>query len=154
MPQVDFDGNMGRPITKRVTIGRCAIRMATLFLTISACAALSACKNAVTIWSTEVQSPDGRWVAIARTDQYSGPGNAALLTTVHLRRTKGPQDQIEVLSFMQDAKSIDLKMNWTTPSHLEVTYKQPAVIDFQAIKCGGVDISVKDLSSDMPRRVP
>ncbi|MBZ5646209.1 MAG: hypothetical protein LAN37_03175 [Acidobacteriia bacterium] len=51
---------------------------------------------------------------------------------------------------MQDAKSIDLKMNWPTSSRLEVTYKQPAVIDFQAIKCGGVDISVQDVSSAMP----
>lgn len=101
----------------------------------------------MTIWSTEAQSPDGRWVAIARTDQYSGPGNAALLTTVQLKRTKGPRDPIEVLLFMQDAKSIDLKMSWPTPSHLKVTYKQPAVIDFQAIKCSGVDISVQDVSS-------
>jgi len=147
MPQVDFEGNMDRPITKRVRVSRRAIRKMILFLTISVCAALSACKNAVTIWSTEVQSPDGRWLAIARTDQYSGPGNAALLTTVQLRRTKGPKGPIEVLLFMQDAKSIDLKMNWPTPSHLEVTYKQPAVIDFQAIKCGGVDISVRDLSN-------
>ena len=139
---------MGRPITKGVRVSRCAIRKVILFLTISACAALSACKNAVTIWSTEVRSPDGRWLAIARTDQYSGPGNAALLTTVQLRRTKGPQDPIEVLLFMQDAKSIDLKMNWPTSSHLEVTYKKPAVIDFQAIKCAGIDISVRDLSGE------
>ena len=38
-------------------------------------------------------------------------------------------------------------MNWLTPSHLEVTYKQPAEIDFQAIKCGGVEISVQDVSN-------
>jgi hypothetical protein len=147
MPQVDFEENVGRPITQRARVSRNAIRNVILFLTISVCAALLACKNAVTIWSTEVQSPDGRWLATARTDQYSGPGNAALLTTVQLKRTQGPKDPIEVLLFMQDAKSIDLKMNWPTPSHLEVTYKQPAVIDFQAIKCGGVDISVRDLSN-------
>jgi hypothetical protein len=116
-------------------------------LTVSVCALLFSCSNAVTIWSGESPSPDRQWRAIARTDQYSGPGNAALLTTVYLKPTKGRKDEIEVLLFMQDAKSIDLKMNWLTPSHLEVTYKQPAVIDFQAIKCGGIDISVKDLSS-------
>ena len=147
MPQIDFEGNADKLTTKRVRVSRVAVRNVILFLTISVCVALSACKKAATIWSTEVRSPDGRWLAIARTDQYSGPGNAALLTTVHLRRTTGPQDPIEVLLFMQDAKSIELKMNWPTPSHLEVTYKQPAVIDFQAIKCGGVDISVRDLSS-------
>jgi hypothetical protein len=84
---------------------------------------------------------------MALTEQHSGPGNALLQTTVRLKHTKGPKEPIGVLLFTQDAKSIDLKMNWLTPSHLEVTYKQPAVIDFQAIKCGGVDISVRDLSS-------
>ncbi|HXZ79440.1 MAG TPA: hypothetical protein VEG30_05875 [Terriglobales bacterium] len=147
MPQVDFGENIGKPIAKRVRVNLSAARKVMLMLAISVCAALSACSSVVTIWSAEAGSPDGRWVATARTDQYSGPGNAALLTTVHLRRTNGPKDPIEVLLFMQDAKSIDLKMTWSTPSHLEVTYKQPAVIDFQAIKCGGVDISVRDVSS-------
>ena len=118
-----------------------------LVLTVSMCALLFACSNAVTIWSTESSSPDGQWRAIARTDQYSGPGNAALLTTVYLKAIKGRKDEIEVLLLMQNAKSIDLKMNWLTPAHLEVTYRQPAVIDFQAIKCGGVDISVQDVSN-------
>jgi hypothetical protein len=85
---------------------------------------------------------------MARTDQYSGPGNAGLYTTVFLKHTKGPKDPIEVLLFTQDAKSIDLKMNWLTPSHLEVTYRQPARLDFQAVKCAGVDISVRDLSGE------
>jgi uncharacterized protein YceK len=152
MPQVGIHlgGNKGGPIIKRVRGSRSAIRKTTLLLAISVCALLSGCSNVATIWSTEVRSPDGRWLAMARTDQYSGPGNAALLTTVFLKHTKGPKSPIEVLLFTQDAKSIDLKMNWPTSSHLEVTYKQPAVIDFQAIKCGGVDISVRDLTSETP----
>ena len=134
-------------ITKRATVSRPTIRWTILLLTISVCVTLSGCKSAVTIWSTESSSPDGQWRAIARTDQYSGPGNAALLTTVYLKATKGRKDSIEVLLFMQNTKSIDLKMNWVTSSHLEVTYSQPAEIDFQAIRCGGVDISLRDLSS-------
>jgi hypothetical protein len=145
---VDLEGDKRGPIITRVRASRSAIRQTIFVLTLSVCALLSGCKNATTVWSTEVRSPDGQWCAIARTDQYSGPGNAALLTTVYLKATKGPQDPIEVLLFMQDAKSIDLKMNWPTSSHLEVTYKQPAVIDFQAIKCAGIDISVRDLSSE------
>lgn len=129
---------------------RSALRSGMLVLAVSVCALLFGCSNAVTIWSTESRSPDGQWRAIARTDQYSGPGNAALLTTVYLKATKGRKDEIQVLLFMQNAKSIDLKMNWPTPSHLEVTYKQPAEIDFQAIKCAGVDISVRDVSSGTP----
>ncbi len=85
---------------------------------------------------------------MALTEQHSGPGNAALQTTVFLRHVNGPQSPIEILLFTQDAKSIDLKMNWPTPSHLEVTYRQPAMLDFQAVKCAGVDISVRDLSNE------
>jgi hypothetical protein len=132
---------------QRVRDSCSALRKGMLVLAVSVYALLFGCSNAVTIWSTESRSPDEQWFAIARTDQYSGPGNAALLTTVYLKSTKGRKDPIEVLLFMQNARSIDLKMNWPTPSHLEVTYKQPAVIDFQAIKCAGIDISVQDVSS-------
>lgn len=136
--------------TQRVRDSRYALCKVMLVLTVSVCALLSGCNNVATIWSIEVRSPDGQWRAIARTDQYSGPGNAGIYTTVTLKRTKGPKSPIDILAFTQNAKSIDLNINWLTPSHLEVTYKQPAVIDFQAIKCGGVDISVRDLANGMP----
>jgi len=114
---------------------------------VSLCALVPGCKDAATIWSTKSSSPDGRWVAAAHTDQYGGPGTAGILSTVTLRQVKGRQDKIEVLQLSQDATSVDLKLNWLTPSHLEITYKQPASVDFQAIKCGGIDISVRDLSA-------
>lgn len=150
MPQVakNLEGCADDRTIQRVRDSRSALRKVALALTVSACALLFACSNAVTIWSGESRSPDGQWRAIARTDQYSGPGNAALLTTVYLKATKGRKDETEVLLFMQNAKSIDLKMNWLTQSHLEVTYKQPAEIDFQAIKCAGIDISVRDVTNE------
>ena len=149
MPQVvkNVEGCTYCPTTWHVRSSRSAIARGMLLLTVAVCTMLTGCKNGTTIWSTEVQSPDGRWRTIAHTDQYSGPGNAGLLTTVYMKRIKGPKEPIEVLLFEQNAKSIDLKMNWLTPTHLEVTYRQPAVIDFQAIKCGGVDISVRDVSN-------
>ena len=119
-----FEGYTDGPTIQRVRGSRSVLRKRMFVLAVSLCALLSGCSNVATIWSTEVRSPDGRWLAMALTEQ-----------------------PIEVLLFTQDAKSIDLKMNWLTPSHLEVTYRQPAVIDFQAIKCGGVDISVRDISS-------
>jgi len=142
-----FEGYTDGPTIQRVRGSRSVLRKRMFVLAVSLCALLSGCSNVATIWSTEVRSPDGRWLAMALTEQHSGPGNALLQTTVLLKDTKGPKEPIEVLLFTQDAKSIDLKMNWLTPSHLEVTYRQPAVIDFQAIKCGGVDISVRDISS-------
>jgi hypothetical protein len=38
-------------------------------------------------------------------------------------------------------------MNWLSPTHLELTYKGQRNLDFQAIKFGSVDITVRDLSS-------
>jgi hypothetical protein len=126
---------------------RLAIRRILLVLALSAYAFVSGCRDVASIWSTESRSPDGQWIAVARTDQYGGPGTAGLQTTVSLKRAKGPKSTIEILALSQNAASINLKMNWLTPSHLEITYEQPASVDFQAIKCGGVDISVQGLSS-------
>ena len=123
-------------------------------LAILLCSFLSSCKDVKTIWSAESGSPDGRWVAVAHTDQYGGPGAAGIISTVSLRQVKGRQDNIEILQLSQDATSVELKMNWLTPTHLEITYRQPASVDFQATKCGGIDISVRDLSSGTTTPTP
>lgn len=107
---------------------------------------LCACRDVATIASSESRSPDGRWIATVRTDQYGGPGTAAILSTVFLKQATGRQDSMEILQLSQDAPSVDLKLNWSAPAHLEITYRQPASVDFQALKYGGVDISVKDVS--------
>jgi hypothetical protein len=121
---------------------------AILFLIIGACVLVPGC-NPETVWSAEAVSPDGYWVASARTDRYSGPGNAGLYTTVYLRRARGPKGPTEILLLdQQETGPITLKMNWLTPSHLEVAYTEHQNLDFQAVKCAGIDISVRDLSSD------
>lgn len=40
-----------------------------------------------------------------------------------------------------------VEMNWLTPSHLELAYKGNQTVVFQAIKCFGIDITVRDVSS-------
>jgi hypothetical protein len=117
---------------------------------VGVCVLLSACRdNPTTTWSAEAPSPDGRWIASARTDQYSGPGNAGLYTTVELRRTNGPKNPMEILVLdQQETGEITLKMNWLTSSHLELAYTKHPSLDFQAVKCAGIDISVRDLSSE------
>ena len=122
---------------------------ATSLITIAVCVLLSGC-GPKRIWSAEARSPDGHWVASARTDQYSGPGNAGLYTTVELRRTSGQKSPMEIL-LLDYQKNV--KMIWLTPSHLEMAYNTHADIDFQAVKCAGIDISVRELprgSSDRP----
>lgn len=134
---------------------RSAALKATSLITIAVCVLLSGC-GPKAIWSAEARSPDGRWVASARTDQYSGPGNAGLYTTVELRRTSGQKSPMEILLLDYQAaypSQANVKMIWLTPSHLEMAYTTHADIDFQAVKCAGIDISVRELpsgSSDNP----
>lgn len=136
----------GGPMIKKEKSGRPAIRMVICLASVLLCVLVAGCRDVKTIWSTESSSPDGRWVAAAHTDQYGGPGAAGIMSTVSLRQVKGRQDRIEILQLSQDATGVDLKLSWLSPTHLEITYKQPASVDFQAIKCGGIDITVRDTS--------
>ena len=117
-------------------------------LAICLCIFLPGCKNdTATISAKESRSPDGLWLAIARTNLYGGPGTAGVITTVSLKPVDGTKSSIEVLQLSQKEVSVDLKMNWLTSSHLEVTYTKPASLDFLAIKCAGIDISARNLSN-------
>jgi hypothetical protein len=128
--------------------GHKPIRTAVLSAAVLLCVAASACKDTSTVWSTEARSPDGRWVATAHTDQNSGPGTASIESTVSIRPVTGRRGEIEILELWQDTTAIDLKLNWLTPSHLEITYRKPETVDFQAITCcGGIEISTRDLSA-------
>jgi hypothetical protein len=131
---------------------RSAWRLAIFLL----CVFVSGCgRDAATISSTKSISPDGLWVAEAHTDQYGGPGTAGIISTVSLNRVTGRQDKIEVLQLSHNVTtSIDLKLNWLTSSHLEITYNQASSVDFQAIRAAGMDITVRNLSStsDTPVR--
>jgi hypothetical protein len=128
---------------------RSAALKATSLITIAVYVLLSGC-GPKTIWSAEARSPDGHWVASARTDQYSGPGNAGLYTTVELRRTSGQKSPMEILLLDYQAaypSEANVEMIWLTPSHLEMAYNTHADIDFQAVKCAGIAISVRELPS-------
>ncbi len=112
---------------------------------------LYGCHNPITTWSEESPSPDGLWLATAHTDQFSGPGNAGLVTRVELKRLRGHKQTIEILLFDFQAATPDkarVTMKWLTPTHLDVTYAGNAALDFQVVKCAGIDISVRDLSND------
>jgi hypothetical protein len=87
---------------------------------------------------------------MARTDQYSGPGNAALAVVVSLKRTSGVSDPIEILSldeWKNTPANIGLTLVWLTSTHLEISYREPVGIQFQAVKCGGIDISLQSIGN-------
>jgi hypothetical protein len=140
---------------KRTRITRpcnCALRKAILFLIVGVCVLGSGCQDVATTWSAEARSPDGLWLATARSQQWGGPGTAYDATVVYLKWIQGSQPPTQVLGFSHQYATMNLKMEWLTPTHLYVTYGPSArpgdhvSLDFQAIKCGGIEISVRDLS--------
>ncbi|MDQ6803485.1 MAG: hypothetical protein M3065_00655, partial [Actinomycetota bacterium] len=133
---------------------RLLTRRVPVYAVVSACVLAAACDGAETIWSREVRSPDGQWVAAAHTDRYSGPGNAAIITAVTLRRTSGRAEPIDVLSLEQNADTVGLTMTWPTASRLDLTYHQPAAVDFQAVRAGGVEITLRDVSGAIATTPP
>ncbi len=70
--------------------------------------------------------------------------------TVHLERTRGPNAEITILSFSNEAQVADLKMDWISPTHLNVTYPSYAALDFQAVERAGIDISVVEAQREWP----
>jgi hypothetical protein len=105
-------------------------------------------------WSTESQSPDGRWLAIAQTVQTGGFGTSTTTTDVSLKWTKGSDRPETILVFIHDPSSvpdtIHLSLNWVAPSHLEVAFDGHPRINFQVVKYGDVEISLRDLSKAAP----
>lgn len=118
----------------------------------------------LTVWKAELRSPDGFWIASARTIQNGGFGSANIDTIVYLKQNIASQSPIEVLGFdcrgpvprpyvldnvANAGGTISLRMKWVTPSHLHVTYNGDAGnLGFQVVKFAGIDISVRDLSRE------
>jgi hypothetical protein len=126
---------------------------------------MSGCRpslNDLTVWKAEIHSPDGLWIASARTTQNGGFGSAHIDTVVSLAQNNGSQPPMDVLAFScagpvprpyvldnlaNAGGTIDLTMKWVTPSRLDVTYDRRPDRYFQVVKYGGINISVQDLSS-------
>jgi hypothetical protein len=139
---------------RRINVGknpRSGISKEGLLIVIASCFLQIGCRAVQTIWSAEAPSPDGYWLATAKTEQHAGYGTAGIVTKIYLKRTNGSYPPIEILEFFHDPRdsstTINLSMNWTGPSHLNVKYNGRASIDLQTVKFAGVDISVQDLSN-------
>jgi hypothetical protein len=127
--------------------GRAAIFLFTVIVALG----LSACGGEATIWSTQLKSPDGRWLARAETTENSGFGTGSLETSVDLKWTSGSQAPETVLMLIHDpnssSRTINLSMKWIAPSRLDLTYTGKATVGLQVVKYGDVDISLHDLSN-------
>jgi hypothetical protein len=75
------------------------------------------------------------------------------VTTVKLKRADGAQPPVQILLFSHEYATMNLKLEWMSPTHLNVVYGASTKpgddvnLEFQAIRCAGIDISLQDLSS-------
>jgi len=116
-------------------------------------ALLAGCSDSPT-WSADCRSPYDNWIATARTVEHSGFGTGDVETTVEIHNSHGSSRAERVLAFADGGRDIDLKMQWTAPSHLLVTYKaDPRILYYQVLKTSGIEISAQNVPSDV-RELP
>jgi hypothetical protein len=116
------------------------------------------CGSSNTIWREELRSPDGLWLASADAVQNGGFGSASIQTQVYVEGANGSKPRKEVLGFSCEGPAarpyvldnvankggtIDLEMQWVSPSHLEVKYNGRASINLQIPNYDGVEVSLK-----------
>jgi hypothetical protein len=125
-----------------------------------------------TVWRQEFPAPDGRWIAIAHTEQDGGFGSADIETGVDLKRSdstvnqgkptnileiscNGPVPHVYTLDNKANAGgTVGLTLKWLTAHHLEMTYDGSGSLNFQVVRLADVDISLHDLSRDATPTAP
>lgn len=88
------------------------------------CAAMAGCRGtgATTTWSSAaVKSPDGRWSATARSQEWGGFGTAYAVTTVALKSTESGATA-DVLAFSQQYATMCIEVKWLSPNRLAVSF--------------------------------
>jgi hypothetical protein len=117
---------------------------------------LSGCGSNPTVWRMDLPSPDGAWLATARTDQYGGFGSALVETAVSLRKLNGTVNRgkaFDVLEYpgggrirkpytLSEANAANLTMKWVTATHLDIACDGNLQPDLQVAKFGGIEITV------------
>src|ERR1700733_14175550 len=125
-----MSGNIKAGIRKVVFDDRFrSVKHASLLLVLAAFILEAGC-SPPTIWfSEEAKSPDGMWIAFARTVENSGFGTGAVVTDVYLKRTTFAASPIAILSLTHDynlasqsGKTIHLTITWQSSNRVEVAY--------------------------------
>ena len=117
---------------------------------------LAGCYGSPTVWKQDVRSPDGAWIATARTEQEGGFGSAWVETTVSIRkvnRTVNRGKPFDVFSYpgggsipksyalSNENADPDLQITWLTPRHLQITHRSPVSPDLEVVRFADIDIS-------------
>jgi hypothetical protein len=117
------------------------------------------CKSgSESLWSATAASPDGKWIAKGQSVAQSGFGTGYIGTRVYLNWPQGSQPDVQILGLSYEyelPKGITkVDMRWLNNTHLELAYRGNPSVTFQAIKCGGVDITLQDVSSQSGSQSP
>jgi hypothetical protein len=100
----------------------------------------------------EVPSPDGHWLASVHTTRSFGVGTPGEETSVYLQQAGDSPSRERVLGLSHDvafrSNTMNPSVKWVTPMRLEVAYDGQAKVDFQLAKYAGIEISIRDLSTE------
>ncbi len=103
-----------------------------------------------TLWTAAANSPDGRWIASARTESISGPGTSAVLTGVYLQRANSSEPAERILGFGEGPDLMRPRLTWRSPSELDIFFTSPPNLTFQVVKYAGLDVVVRTQTGDVP----
>ena len=116
------------------------------------------CHDDPTVWRKDFRSPDGAWLATARTKQWGGFGSAWVETSVSIQRVDGTVNQgkpFDVFSYPGGGKipktyilsdenlDPDLQVSWLAPTRLQIAHLSAIDADLEVIRFSNVDISFR-----------
>jgi hypothetical protein len=120
-------------------------------LVLGLCLCASACDDTEIAWKVQSKSPDGYWIAEAINTMAGGFGDSTDTTNVFLTMAKNEKFRSVVISLSPEgARSGGVKLTWLSKRHLEVQYDGKTEVDFQAIKCADVEISLRHVDVVSP----
>jgi hypothetical protein len=125
------------------------IRKVVLILLVGITTAIVACEQDVQeTWSAKVASPDNKWIALGRSEQHFGPGNAAVVTSVSLAPVSKQKHEEPVLDFLDNFSASEgptkVKMRWLNSTHLDIALSRHPDVNLQVVRYGDIDISVHE----------
>jgi len=105
------------------------------------------CHFTETLWSEQVSSPDGKWLALARTDNVDTIGNEEF-TIVSLKEKGFWHRPKQLIVFEGIDYEQDFHIAWTSSSSLEVSVPE----DIRVVKGEPSDPGVSLLVTYLPKR--
>jgi hypothetical protein len=139
----------GREATTVLSAGR------LLIVLLGICLGMCGCRNSEIVWSAESKSPDGKMVAKGEAFANGGFGASGIPATfIYLNWATGSQKAKEIMEFANESDGADaeaVEIKWLSSKQLEGAYhKDKQEIQFQAVRFGDVNITIRDVSSRLP----